>query len=64
VLELNRVAYARLRCPRRLDVVPEATHLFSEPGALEEVAQQAEEWFLKYLVHAPVRSFGRKKTCV
>lgn len=54
VLELNREAYALLRCPRQLDVVPGATHLFSEPGALEEVARLAEEWFLRYL--APPRA--------
>ena len=50
VLELNREAHELLRCPRQLDVVPGATHLFSEPGALEEVARLAEEWFLRYLV--------------
>ncbi len=49
VLELNREAYVLLRCPRQLDVIPGATHLFSEPGALEEVARLAEEWFLRYL---------------
>jgi putative phosphoribosyl transferase len=52
VLELNREAYAQLRCPRQLDVVPGATHLFSEPGALEEVARLAEKWFLLYLVRS------------
>jgi putative phosphoribosyl transferase len=51
VLELNREAYALLRCSRQLDIVPGATHLFEEPGALEEVARLAEEWFLRYLVH-------------
>jgi putative phosphoribosyl transferase len=49
VLELNRDAYERLKCLRRLSVVPGATHLFSEPGALEEVSRQAKEWFLQYL---------------
>jgi putative phosphoribosyl transferase len=53
VLELNREAYSELRCPRQLDVVPGATHLFSEPGALEEVARLAEEWFLHHLVQTP-----------
>src|SRR3954464_11266864 len=52
VLPLNREAYERLRCPRKLEVVPGATHLFAEPGALEEVARLAEEWFLRHLVHA------------
>ena len=54
VLELNREAYVLLNCPRQLAVIPKATHLFSEPGALEEVAQLAEEWFLRYLAQIPV----------
>ncbi len=45
VLELNREAQARLRCENRLVVVPGATHLFEESGALEEVARLAGEWF-------------------
>jgi putative phosphoribosyl transferase len=49
VLELNREAFELLTCPRQLDVVPGATHLFAEPGALEEVARLAKEWFLHYL---------------
>ena len=53
VLELNREAYSLLRCPRQLDVVPGASHLFSEPGALDEVARLAEQWFVRYLVQTP-----------
>ena len=53
VLELNREAYSLLRCPRQLDIVPGASHLFSEPGALDEVARLAEQWFVRYLVPAP-----------
>jgi putative phosphoribosyl transferase len=49
VLELNREAFERLQCSRQLDVVPGATHLFEEPGTLEEVARLAEEWFVHYL---------------
>jgi putative phosphoribosyl transferase len=49
VLELNREAQRALRCPHELAVVPRATHLFEEPGALEEVARLAMEWFAKYL---------------
>jgi dienelactone hydrolase len=45
VLELNRKAYARLECEKRLSIVPGATHLFEEPGALESVAEMAAEWF-------------------
>ncbi|ODT98649.1 MAG: hydrolase [Planctomycetes bacterium SCN 63-9] len=49
VLELNRQAFALLRCPREMVVIPGATHLFPEPGALEEVARLAEQWFLRHL---------------
>jgi putative phosphoribosyl transferase len=49
VVELNRQALARLRCEKQLTIVPGATHLFPEPGALEQVAHLASEWFLKYL---------------
>jgi putative phosphoribosyl transferase len=50
VLELNRQAYARVKGKKQLVIVPEATHLFEEPGALEEVARLATEWFNQYLV--------------
>lgn len=46
VLDLNRRALASLRCRRELVVVSGASHLFSEPGALEQVAVLAEQWFL------------------
>jgi len=49
VLELNRQAQKRLRCESRLVVVPGATHLFEEPGALEEVARLAGDWLLSHL---------------
>lgn len=49
VLELNRQAQARLRCENRLDVVTGATHLFEEPGALDEVAELARDWFTGHL---------------
>jgi pimeloyl-ACP methyl ester carboxylesterase len=49
VLELNREAFDRLTGIRQLDIVPGATHLFQEPGALEEVARLAREWFLHYM---------------
>ena len=50
VLDLNRQAYARLHCEKRLVVIPGATHLFEEPGALERVARYAREWFEQHLV--------------
>ncbi len=49
VIEMNREAYARLRCEKELKIVPGATHLFEEPGTLEEVARLAAEWFRKHL---------------
>jgi len=49
VLELNREAQRRLRCENELAVVPGATHLFEEPGALEQVARLAIDWFTQHL---------------
>ena len=49
VIEMNKEAYAQLRCEKELKIVPGATHLFEEPGALEEVAHLAAEWFQRYL---------------
>ena len=49
VLALNRAAYRWLRCERRLEVVPGATHLFEEPGTLEAVVALARTWFLRHL---------------
>jgi pimeloyl-ACP methyl ester carboxylesterase len=49
VLELNRLAQAELRAQSRLVIVPGAGHLFEEPGALEEVARLARDWFLTHL---------------
>jgi putative phosphoribosyl transferase len=49
VLELNREALQRLSAQAELEVVEGATHLFEEPGALEEVARLAEGWFLRFL---------------
>lgn len=49
VIEINKQAYAELRCEKDFLIVPEATHLFEEPGALEEVAHLAAGWFQKQL---------------
>jgi putative phosphoribosyl transferase len=49
VLQLNRDALAALRCEKRLEIVPGATHLFEEPGALESVAMLAASWFARHL---------------
>jgi putative phosphoribosyl transferase len=53
VLDLNRQAFDRIDAPKDLVVVPGATHLFEEPGALGEVARLACQWFLRYLPSAP-----------
>lgn len=49
VLRLNREAARRMRCHHRIEVVPGATHVFEEPGTLEQVAQLAAAWFARYL---------------
>jgi putative phosphoribosyl transferase len=49
VLDLNRLALARMHCVNELHVVPDAGHLFVEPGALEEAATLARNWFLRFL---------------
>jgi putative phosphoribosyl transferase len=53
VLELNREARERMRCPTELIVIPGATHLFEEPGALEQVAEHAARWFQRHLGEKP-----------
>jgi pimeloyl-ACP methyl ester carboxylesterase len=52
VLELNRMALKLMSCVRQLAIVPGASHLFEEPGALDEVARLARDWFLRHLAHA------------
>jgi len=49
VIAMNRDALAQLQCEKRLDIVPGATHLFEEPGTLEEVSRLASAWFTEYL---------------
>lgn len=48
VIELNQEAYRKLNCTKALELVAGATHLFEEPGCLEEVARLAREWFIRY----------------
>jgi putative phosphoribosyl transferase len=50
VIGMNQDALAELRCEKKLVIVPGATHLFEEPGTLEEVARLAADWFGQYLV--------------
>jgi putative phosphoribosyl transferase len=49
VIDLNRSAYNQLICKKELVIVPGATHLFEEPGTLEQVAELATQWFNRYL---------------
>src|SRR5437667_5918926 len=49
VIEMNEEALARMRCEKELKIVPGATHLFEEPGTLEEVARLAADWFGRHL---------------
>lgn len=50
VIGLNKDAYELIKAEKQLKIIPGATHLFEEPGALEEVARLAAEWFNKYLI--------------
>ncbi|HSL70056.1 MAG TPA: dienelactone hydrolase family protein [Longimicrobiales bacterium] len=56
VLALNRQALAELRCEKQLAIVPGATHLFEEPGTLEQAAHLARDWFVHCFAHEPVSS--------
>ncbi len=58
VIRLNEEAYAQLRCEKRLVVVPGATHLFEEPGTLDEVVRFATDWFTRHLSPADQRGPG------
>ena len=49
VIDLNRKSMTLITAPKRLDILPEASHLFEEPGALEEVARLASGWFSRHL---------------
>jgi putative phosphoribosyl transferase len=49
VIELNEMARDQMRCEVKVEIVPGATHLFEEPGALEQVAKLASDWFSLYL---------------
>jgi pimeloyl-ACP methyl ester carboxylesterase len=53
VIQLNEDALARLSCPKLLRVITGATHLFEEPGTLEQVMTSAAHWFEKYMDAAP-----------
>ena len=59
VLQWNRNSYDRLTCEKSLVVIPGATHLFPEPGAYEQVAEQAAEWFVRHLGDRSPRQGGK-----
>jgi len=50
VIELNKKAYDMVRAEKQLKIIPGASHLFEEPGTLEEAARLAAEWFKKYFI--------------
>jgi putative phosphoribosyl transferase len=61
VIELNEQALAQLQGPKALEIVPGASHLFPEPGALEAVIDHAARWFKRYLAAAPAaRDYARR----
>lgn len=60
VVELNQGALQQLRCEKRIAIVPGATHLFEEPGTLEEVASLATAWFAAHLRPAGVAAATRR----
>jgi pimeloyl-ACP methyl ester carboxylesterase len=55
LLRINRQGYSQLRCVKEMQIVHGATHLFEEPGALEEVARLSSDWFTKHLRCLPGR---------
>jgi putative phosphoribosyl transferase len=58
VIELNQRAYGLINAEKRLEIVPGATHLFEEPGALEEAARLAAAWFSRHLLQSTGQSIG------
>lgn len=56
VIELNEQAYMNLKCYKKLEIIDGATHLFEEPGKLEEVAYLASKWFTEHIVNPKNKS--------
>ena len=61
VIEMNRAAYRLLTCPKRLVIVPGASHLFEEPGTLEQVAEHALTWFQQHFCNASPKVQAHKQ---
>jgi putative phosphoribosyl transferase len=59
LIHLNQKAFALLRCVKELKIVPDASHLFEEPGALDQVVRMARDWFLQYF--SPNSPKGQRK---
>jgi len=59
VIALNESAFRRLRAPKEMVLVDRASHLFEEPGAIDEVSRLAASWFEHYLVASQSPSSGR-----
>lgn len=57
LVKLNKAAYGELHCPKKLELVADASHKFCETGKLEEVARLAAAWFSQYLVASKARPF-------
>jgi dienelactone hydrolase len=55
VIEMNEEAFERLHCEKALKIVPGATHLFEEPGTLEEVVRLARDWFTRHLASSALQ---------
>lgn len=55
VIQLNQLAYSLIKSEKQLSIIPGATHLFEEPGALEEAARLATEWFERHLLYQEVK---------
>lgn len=51
VIDLNEQARNQMRCKVKVEIIPGATHLFEEPGALEQVAKLASDWFINHIAH-------------
>jgi putative phosphoribosyl transferase len=58
---MNQEAYARLLCEKELKIVPGATHLFEEPGTLEEVARLAADWFHRHFHSVEAQLIGSRE---
>jgi putative phosphoribosyl transferase len=63
VIEMNRQAFARLQCEKEIEIVPGATHLFEEPGTLDQVAHLAADWFQTHLA-SQRRSAGESEESI